>query len=115
MSDYYIYPSEAALLVAILFGPPLLIGMSIQSWYLFRKNIEKPKVLKSLIITAVVSTPLGILMLCLAALLNLPSAFAVRDFEIGHYNVPVLLLAYIAVALVAPLVSWITKKRHGSA
>ena len=109
MDGQYIYPGELALLVAFMFAPPLLIAFVIQSLLIATLSIStNGRFARSFLactLTLIGSIVIGVLIHEFAPR-SLGPILGVRDISIAGQSWPVMPLAFVSVAFVAPLVTW---------
>jgi hypothetical protein len=106
----HIYPSEFIILVAFLFMPPLLLAFSVQIWVARRNGlVQFGRFLIAVLLTTVLSVAVGFLIDQFTPRSISPLLRA--RYALGF---PVLPLAFLAVAIVAPPVTfWVLG--HGRA
>jgi uncharacterized membrane protein len=107
----YILPGELAVLIAFLLAPPLAVGLTGQLWYLKMQGVTKVRIGLSMLATTGITVAL-VLMIAVVAPSLVPSALGVQDVFIGSAWMPVLPLAFVAVAAIAPLVSLLAARKR---
>ena len=107
--NYYILPAEFVLLIALLFLPPLILAGLLQIWLMRRRKASWLRISAALLITTVVSV-IASIMVSIVGAGRLPHFLGVKDLWLWHHSTPVLPLAFLLVALVAPLVVWLSMR-----
>ena len=97
MEDTYILPGELAILLAFLLLPPLAIAMIGQFWYLGQRGVSTARTWVALLATVLVSSAGTVLLLPF----SIPRILGIQNIDIASWQLPVLPLAFIVVALVA--------------
>ena len=106
MSEEYLFPSETAVLLVLLFVPPLLLAAGGQSWFLIRRCIGKGRAFVALLVAVLTTSVLGTSVWVLGEKL-LPKGLGLQDLWFGRHWIPVLPLAFIIAAVVAATISWL--------
>lgn len=88
MHEQSILPSELAVLLAFLFGPPLLVGWIGQFWFLRRRGLGAVRIFLSLLVTTATSIIAGVAAWMVSP--RLPRVLGFQDLWIGHRWIPVL-------------------------
>jgi hypothetical protein len=110
----YFLPGEFVAYVLFLFLPPLLVSFAAQAWVFFSRGVPHPfvgrRALGSFALTVLASVALAA-----AFFVSEPQALApvlrVRDLSFAGTLWPFSPLAFLAVAIVAPLVIWWRARR----
>jgi len=113
MNDQYMLPGEFVAVVIFLFAPPLIIGLTAQTVFFWAKGIFARKHTWSVILgyffTVIGSLTAGAAIYQIAPRVLAP-ILRVRDISIAKMFFPVMPLAFIAVALVAPVAGcWVNR------
>jgi len=109
MSSDYILPSEFVLLLVFLFLPPLILAALPQIWLMRRRKASWLRTFATLLITAATSVIAGIFVWVVGGS-HLPNILGVQDLWLGHHWAPVLPLAFLVVALAAPIATWLSMR-----
>ena len=108
MNNQEIYTNELVLLLIICFIPPLFIAYISQVIYFTTsrkfKNNNKLKIFGVLVITGVVSSTIGILLILKTNIMS--AKLGIIDVALGGIVWPVLPLAFIIVGFIAPIIAW---------
>jgi len=107
-TDEYIHPGELVGLIAFLFAPALLLALVGQALFFAARGMfrhRQTRALLALLGTALLSVGVGTAVLLLSPPV-LPHLLAVRDVTVRGQLYPVLPLAFVVVAIVAPLAAW---------
>jgi hypothetical protein len=108
MGEEYILPGEFLALVAFWFGPPLLVAFALQVRSFSKRNRlgeNLGRLFSTMAITALLSIVFSFFVL--AASPHFFGVFGVRDIKIAGHSFMLLPLSFLAVAVVAPIVTWV--------
>ena len=108
MGEDYILPREMLALVGFWFGPPLLVAFALQIRAFSKRCLLRENGIR--LVTTLATTTILSIVLSLIVMISSPhflGVLGVRDIRIAGHSFMLLPLSFIAVALVAPIVTWV--------